>query len=60
MVSSVAIVGGGPSGLIALDALVREEKFDVIKLFERRSEAGGCWVYSDEKPEPLGDLKLLS
>lgn len=60
MVSSVAIVGGGPSGLIALDALVREEKFDVIKLFERRSEAGGCWVYSDEKPEPLGDIKLLS
>lgn len=60
MVKSVAIVGGGPSGLIALDAIVREEKFDVVKLFERRSEAGGCWVYYDEDPEPLGNVKLLA
>lgn len=60
MVSSVAIVGAGPSGLVALDALVRENNFDVIKVFERRPEAGGCWVYFDAKPDPLGDVTLLA
>lgn len=58
-IKSVAIIGAGPSGVIALDALVREQKFDTIKVFERRSEAGGCWIYNDEAPEKLNNIKQL-
>lgn len=39
----VAVIGAGPSGAIALDALVAEHAFDVIRVFERREAAGGCW-----------------
>lgn len=39
----VAVIGAGPSGLITIDALVREKAFDVIRVFERREAVGGCW-----------------
>ena len=39
----VAVIGAGPAGIISIDALVREEVFDVVRVFERRGEAGGCW-----------------
>lgn len=39
----VAVIGAGPSGAITLDALVKEHAFDVIRVFERREAAGGCW-----------------
>lgn len=39
----VAVVGAGPAGAIAVDALAREETFDVIRVFERREDCGGCW-----------------
>lgn len=39
----VAVIGAGPAGAIAIDALVREQTFDVIRVFERREAAGGCW-----------------
>lgn len=39
----VAVIGAGPSGAIAVDALVKENVFDVIKVFERREAPGGCW-----------------
>lgn len=59
MVKSVAIIGGGPAGLITLDALLLENTFDVVRLFERRSEAGGCWVFDPAPPEKIHDVKKL-
>ncbi|RLV84736.1 Thiol-specific monooxygenase [Meyerozyma sp. JA9] len=42
-VKSVAIIGGGASGAIALDSLKKEDHFDSIVLFERRDILGGVW-----------------
>jgi len=42
-IKRVAIIGAGPAGAIAVDAFVREQAFDVIRVFERREKAGGCW-----------------
>jgi len=42
-VKSVAVIGAGPAGAITVDALAQEKAFDVIKVFERRDKAGGCW-----------------
>ena len=44
VVKSVAVIGAGPAGAITIDALVREKAFDVIRVFERREAAGGCWL----------------
>lgn len=44
VIKSVAIIGAGPAGAISVDALAQEKAFDVIKVFERRSSAGGCWL----------------
>jgi hypothetical protein len=43
IINSVAIIGGGPSGAVTLDALVREGVFSNITLFERKEEFGGTW-----------------
>lgn len=51
-VKSVAIIGGGASGAIALSALVNEGKFDEIVLYERRNVLGGVWVV-DPQPDEL-------
>lgn len=40
---SVAVIGAGPAGAITVDALAQEKEFDVIRVFERREKAGGCW-----------------
>lgn len=45
-VKSVAVIGAGPSGAIAVDALIQEKTFDVIRVFERQEKAGGCWYVS--------------
>lgn len=42
-VQSVAIIGAGPSGAAAIEALRLTGAFEKIKLFERRSETGGSW-----------------
>jgi cation diffusion facilitator CzcD-associated flavoprotein CzcO len=43
----VAVIGAGPSGAIAVDALVQEGAFDVVRVFERQERAGGNWyVYT--------------
>lgn len=42
-VKSVAVIGAGPAGAIAVDALAQEQAFDKIRVFERREKAGGCW-----------------
>ena len=42
-IGSVAVIGTGPAGAIAVDALAQEKTFDLIRVFERREKAGGCW-----------------
>ena len=42
-VKTVAIVGGGASGLLALKVLLEEGAFDKVELFERRGDIGGVW-----------------
>lgn len=42
-IKSIAIIGAGPAGAIAVDALAQEQAFDTIRVFERREKAGGCW-----------------
>ncbi|KAH8881341.1 putative dimethylaniline monooxygenase [Thozetella sp. PMI_491] len=44
-IKSVAIIGAGASGAAAAAAFGGEEYFDVIKIFERRQEPGGTWLY---------------
>jgi cation diffusion facilitator CzcD-associated flavoprotein CzcO len=40
---SIAVIGAGPAGAIAVDALVKEQAFDRIRIFERRPVVGGAW-----------------
>ena len=42
-VKRVAVIGAGPAGAIAIDALTQEKTFELIRVFERREGAGGCW-----------------
>jgi NADPH-dependent glutamate synthase beta subunit-like oxidoreductase len=42
-IKRVAVIGAGPSGGIAVDALAKEQAFDVIRVFERKAKAGGTW-----------------
>lgn len=42
----MAIIGAGPAGAIAVDAFAQEKAFDLIRVFERREKAGGCWFVS--------------
>nr|QFR37235.1 flavin-containing monooxygenase [Cyberlindnera americana] len=51
-VRSIAIIGGGASGAITLDSLIKESAFDKVTLFERREVPGGVWVL-DKKPDEL-------
>ncbi|GKT44326.1 thiol-specific monooxygenase [Colletotrichum spaethianum] len=48
----VAVIGLGPAGAIAIDALAQEKAFDTIRVFERREAPGGCWL-GETKPPPL-------
>lgn len=43
MIQSVAIIGAGAAGAAAAGALKAENVFKNIKVFERRSVAGGTW-----------------
>ncbi len=40
---TIAVIGAGPAGAIATDALLREGAFETIRVFERRPVAGGAW-----------------
>ena len=42
-VRRVAVIGAGPSGAIATDALVKEQTFGTIRVFDRRPGVGGTW-----------------
>jgi cation diffusion facilitator CzcD-associated flavoprotein CzcO len=39
----VAVIGAGPAGAIATDALVKEHAFDTIRVFDRQEDVGGMW-----------------
>lgn len=43
MGKSVAVIGTGPAGVIAIDALIQEKAFDQVRVFERQNQPGGCW-----------------
>lgn len=42
-VRRVAVIGVGPAGAIATDALAKEQAFDVVRVFDRRPIIGGTW-----------------
>lgn len=51
---NIAIVGAGPSGVVAAKYLRAEKAFDRIVLYEQRSAAGGIWNYTgDQRNEDL-------
>lgn len=41
--STIAIIGAGPSGVAVAKALLGENSFSKIKLFERQDQVGGVW-----------------
>ncbi|PSN74508.1 flavin-containing monooxygenase [Corynespora cassiicola Philippines] len=45
---TIAIIGAGPSGLVAAKYLRAEKAFDNIVLFEQRARSGGIWNYTPE------------
>lgn len=58
---SIAIVGAGPSGLIAAKYLRAEKAFDRIVVFEQRSRSGGIWTYTpDQRNEALFTIPQTS
>ncbi|KFA50098.1 hypothetical protein S40293_06397 [Stachybotrys chartarum IBT 40293] len=59
-IKRVAVIGAGPSGAIAVDALAQEKAFDLIRVFERRERPGGCWVGDTSPPGTLSNFKSLA
>lgn len=58
---TIAIVGAGPSGIIAAKYLRAENIFEKIVLFEQRSRSGGIWNYTpDQRDENLFSIPLTS
>ncbi|KAK3693298.1 hypothetical protein B0T22DRAFT_525709 [Podospora appendiculata] len=55
----VAVIGAGPAGAIATDALVKEQVFDTIRVFDRRAVAGGTWVYTPHLPPKVPSLRAV-
>ncbi|KAJ5736461.1 uncharacterized protein N7483_001586 [Penicillium malachiteum] len=53
----VAVIGAGPAGAIVTDALVKEETFDVIRVFERQPAIGGDLPERKSKIPSLGALQ---
>ncbi|KAF7717034.1 Flavin-containing monooxygenase [Penicillium ucsense] len=59
-IKSVAVIGAGPAGAIAVDALMQERAFEKVRVFERQEKAGGCWVSRDDSPPKSLDLNGLA
>lgn len=47
-IKTIAIIGAGPSGLVAAKYLLAEKTFERIDVFEQRSSIGGIWNYTPE------------
>ncbi|KXS95443.1 hypothetical protein AC578_4721 [Pseudocercospora eumusae] len=58
-IKRVAVIGAGPAGAITLDALMQEKTFDLVRVFERRHEAGGCWSGDDRLPPTVSNIAGL-
>ncbi|KAJ4162809.1 hypothetical protein NW754_014227 [Fusarium falciforme] len=59
-VKRVAVIGAGPAGAIAVDALAQEKTFDLIRVFERREGPGGCWIGDKSQPPTISNLSQLA
>ncbi|KAH7202161.1 hypothetical protein DER44DRAFT_786591 [Fusarium oxysporum] len=59
-VKRVAVIGAGPAGAIAVDALAQEKTFDLIRVFERREGPGGCWIGDTTQPPTISNLAKLA
>ncbi|OKL56726.1 hypothetical protein UA08_07862 [Talaromyces atroroseus] len=55
----VAVIGAGPAGVIATDALAKEQAFDTIRVFERRNAAGGTWILTSDLDPSIPSLQDL-
>ncbi|KAI0478067.1 putative dimethylaniline monooxygenase [Xylaria cf. heliscus] len=55
----VAVIGAGPAGALATDALVKERAFETIRVFERQDKIGGTWVYNAEHTHRIPSLRAL-
>ncbi|SCU86100.1 LANO_0C06722g1_1 [Lachancea nothofagi CBS 11611] len=45
-IGSIAVIGAGPVGAGLTKALIHENQFERIKVFEKRSSFGGVWNYT--------------
>lgn len=45
----VVVIGGGPSGIISLDTLIKEG-FSDVTLYDNKPELSGTWVYDELPP----------
>ncbi|EFW99508.1 flavin-containing monooxygenase [Grosmannia clavigera kw1407] len=59
-IKRVAVIGAGPAGAIAVDALAQEKVFTLIRGFERREGPGGCWIGDTSPPPPLTGFEALA
>lgn len=48
-IKSIAIIGGGASGAVILDSLIKQQSFDEIVVFEKKNKLGGIWVVDEHK-----------
>lgn len=55
-IKNIAIIGGGASGAVALDSLLKEQHFDSITLFERRDKLGGVWCLDEKTIETPNNI----
>ena len=56
-IKTVAIIGGGASGAIILDSLLKEpSSIEKIVLYERQNKLGGIWLFNKEIGETPNDL----
>ncbi|KAL1974824.1 hypothetical protein VTN31DRAFT_5028 [Thermomyces dupontii] len=46
-VRRVAVIGAGPSGLVAVKYLLAEKYFEQIDVFEQNSRVGGVWIHTN-------------
>ncbi|CAK1365438.1 unnamed protein product [Cercospora beticola] len=58
-IKRVAVVGAGPADAIVIDALAQGKAFDLIRVFERRHEAGGCWSGDEGLPPTISNISQL-
>ncbi|EXJ58259.1 hypothetical protein A1O7_05684 [Cladophialophora yegresii CBS 114405] len=57
--SRVAVIGAGPAAAITTDALIKEQAFDTIRVFERKGTIGGTWVYAADDAPKIPCLRAL-